>query len=118
MGVLIRVASLASRHGFGFSERAVLFLSWCDRDRMLDMKRVLGCVALGLATLAASAQWSNPTDDIPAYNRGALLKTAPAAAGGRSADRTVFLTLVPDDGVCDGGEDPWGAKSAAVLLPV
>jgi Protein of unknown function with PCYCGC motif len=35
---------------------------------MLNMKRILGCLALGLATLAASAQWSNPADDIPAYN--------------------------------------------------
>jgi hypothetical protein len=32
------------------------------------MKRLLGCIALGLVTLAASAQWSNPATDIPAYN--------------------------------------------------
>lgn len=32
------------------------------------MKRVLGCLALGMVTMAASAQWSNPSDDIPAYN--------------------------------------------------
>ena len=35
---------------------------------MMSMKKILGCLALGLATLAASAQWSNPADDIPAYN--------------------------------------------------
>ncbi len=35
---------------------------------MLNMKRILGCLALGLVTLAASAQWSNPADEIPAYN--------------------------------------------------
>ncbi len=41
------------------------------------MKRTLGSLALGLATLAASAQWSDPANDIPAYNRAPLLKTAP-----------------------------------------
>lgn len=41
------------------------------------MKRAFGCVALGLATLVASAQWSNPAEDVPAYNRGVLVKTAP-----------------------------------------
>ena len=32
------------------------------------MKRVLGTLALGLLTLAASAQWTNPSADVPAYN--------------------------------------------------
>ena len=36
-----------------------------------DMKRLLGCVALVLVTLAASAQFSNPANDIPAYNPAA-----------------------------------------------
>jgi hypothetical protein len=31
------------------------------------MKKLLGSLALGLVALAASAQWSNPADDIPAY---------------------------------------------------
>jgi uncharacterized protein with PCYCGC motif len=35
---------------------------------MEGMKKVLGCMALGLVTIMASAQWSNPADDIPAYN--------------------------------------------------
>jgi hypothetical protein len=35
---------------------------------MEGMKKVLGCMALGLVTIVASAQWSNPADDIPAYN--------------------------------------------------
>jgi hypothetical protein len=35
------------------------------------MKRILGCLGLGLATIVASAQWTNPADDIPAYNAGA-----------------------------------------------
>ncbi len=46
------------------------------------MKRVLGCLALGLATLVASAQWSNPADDVPAYNRGVVVKTAPPLLAG------------------------------------
>jgi len=32
------------------------------------MKRLLGCVGLVLVTLAASAQFTNPAFDIPAYN--------------------------------------------------
>lgn len=32
------------------------------------MKRVLGCVALALLTLAASAQFGDPARDVPAYN--------------------------------------------------
>ncbi len=31
-------------------------------------KRMVGCVAVGLMTLAASAQWTNPAADVPAYN--------------------------------------------------
>ena len=32
------------------------------------MKRIFGCSRSGLVTIAASAQWSNPAADIPAYN--------------------------------------------------
>ena len=32
------------------------------------MKQVLLSLALGLATVAGYAQWSNPADDIPAYH--------------------------------------------------
>ena len=35
---------------------------------MSSMKRFLGCLALGLATMAASAQWSDPAYDVPAYH--------------------------------------------------
>ena len=35
---------------------------------MKPMKRVVGTLALGLLTLAASAQWTNPSADVPAYN--------------------------------------------------
>ena len=39
------------------------------------MKKLLGLLALGVVTLVASAQWSNPADDVPAYNA-----TAPKGA--------------------------------------
>ena len=46
------------------------------------MKRILGCIALGLATLAASAQWTNPSEDVPAYNASAPVKPIPAVLSG------------------------------------
>ncbi len=47
-----------------------------------NMKRVIGCVALGLATMVASAQWTNPSDDVPAYNATAPRKHLPAILSG------------------------------------
>jgi len=35
---------------------------------MMAMKRVLGCVAVVLVAIAASAQFGGPGNDIPAYN--------------------------------------------------
>jgi len=32
------------------------------------MKRLLGCIGLAVLTLAASAQFTNPANDVPAYN--------------------------------------------------
>jgi hypothetical protein len=46
------------------------------------MKRILGCIALGLVTLAASAQWTNPADDIPAYNSAAPTRPLPHILSG------------------------------------
>jgi hypothetical protein len=46
------------------------------------MKRILGCIALGLVTMAASAQWTNPSDDVPAYNATAPVKPLPAVMSG------------------------------------
>ncbi len=46
------------------------------------MKRILGCIALGLATLAASAQWTNPSEDVPAYNASAPVKPLPPVLSG------------------------------------
>jgi hypothetical protein len=46
------------------------------------MKRIFGCIALGLATLAASAQWTNPSEDVPAYNASAPVKPLPPVLKG------------------------------------
>ena len=46
------------------------------------MRRVLGCLALGLLTLAASAQWTNPSNDVPAYNLGAPKQALPPVLSG------------------------------------
>ncbi len=46
------------------------------------MKRILGLFALGLVTIAASAQWSNPAADIPAYNAKPPAKPLPPMLAG------------------------------------
>jgi hypothetical protein len=46
------------------------------------MKQVLGCVALGLITMAASAQWTNPAADVPAYNASAPTRALPPVLSG------------------------------------
>ncbi len=46
------------------------------------MKKFLGVAMLGLVALVASAQWSNPADDVPAYNAAAPTRTlAPILSG-------------------------------------
>ena len=49
---------------------------------MSAMKRIFGCVILGLVTMAASAQWSDPASDIPAYNAAAPTKPIPPVLSG------------------------------------
>jgi Protein of unknown function with PCYCGC motif len=46
------------------------------------MKRFLACAALAIVTLAASAQWTNPSDDVPAYHAGAPTKLQPPILSG------------------------------------
>ena len=50
--------------------------------RISLLERVVGCAVLGLLTLGASAQWSNPSDDIPAYNALPPSKTLPPVMSG------------------------------------
>ncbi len=46
------------------------------------MKKLLGILALGLVAIAASAQWSNPAEDIPAYNAAAPSRPLPPVLEG------------------------------------
>jgi hypothetical protein len=49
------------------------------------MRRILLTAAIGLITVAGYAQWSNPTDDIPAYHPAAPASAAalPAILSGK-----------------------------------
>ena len=49
---------------------------------MVSMKKLIGCVALGLVALVASAQWSNPADDLPSYNAAAPTRPLPGVLSG------------------------------------
>lgn len=57
---------------------------------MRGMKRILGCLALGLITLAASAQWTNPSDDVPAYNAAAPTRPLPHILSGNQLSGIYF----------------------------
>lgn len=46
------------------------------------MKRFFGLLALGLATVVASAQWSNPAVEVPAYNAKSPSKPLPPILSG------------------------------------
>ncbi len=49
---------------------------------IFSMKKLIGCLVLALAALAASAQWNNPADDIPAYNASAPTRPLPPVLHG------------------------------------
>ncbi len=46
------------------------------------MKRLLALAAIAFATVAASAQWGNPAEDIPAYNAAAPHAPLPPVLAG------------------------------------
>jgi hypothetical protein len=46
------------------------------------MKKWIGCLGLGLLTVVASAQWSNPSGDVPAYNAAPPARPLPAVLSG------------------------------------
>ncbi|WP_263384128.1 CYCXC family (seleno)protein [Granulicella arctica] len=54
------------------------------------MKRWIGCLALGLLTVVASAQWSNPAEDVPAYNSAAPAKPLPPVLSGNQLSGPYF----------------------------
>jgi hypothetical protein len=45
-------------------------------------KRLIGTLGLGLLTLAASAQWTNPSNDVPAYHLDAPKEKLPPILSG------------------------------------
>jgi hypothetical protein len=58
---------------------------------MIDrMKKLMGFAVLGLVALAASAQWSNPAADIPAFNMGAPSGKLPPIMSGTQLSGPYF----------------------------
>lgn len=54
------------------------------------MKKILGCVVVGLVTLAATAQFGDPAKDIPAYNNGSPKGPLPAVMSGAQLSGPYF----------------------------
>jgi len=59
------------------------------------MKKFWACATLALITLAASSQWSdaqwtNPSNDVPAYNNGAPTKPLPPLLSGKDLTGPYF----------------------------
>jgi hypothetical protein len=46
------------------------------------MKKLIGLLSLAVVALAASAQWTNPADDIPSYNSAAPTRPLPPILSG------------------------------------
>jgi len=57
------------------------------------MKKILGCMALVALTLAASAQFTNPAADIPAYHLGPATTTLPALMSGTQLTGPYFAHI-------------------------
>jgi len=54
------------------------------------MKRLLGCLAVVLVTIAASAQFGDPAQDIPAYNAAPPTHTLPPVLSGAQLNGIYF----------------------------
>jgi hypothetical protein len=54
------------------------------------MKKLIGIFALGAVAIAASAQWSNPAEDIPAYNSLAPTRPLPPIMSGQQLTGPYF----------------------------
>lgn len=54
------------------------------------MNRIWSCLAIGLGTMVASAQWTNPSNDVPAYNAGAPKAPLPAILSGNQLTGIYF----------------------------
>jgi hypothetical protein len=60
------------------------------RDYHSGMKKSLGVAVLGAVALAASAQWSVPSEDVPAYNAMAPAKPLPPVMSGTQLSGPYF----------------------------
>ena len=54
------------------------------------MKKFWACAALALITLAASAQWTNPSNDVPAYSATVPKQAQPALMTGKQLTGPYF----------------------------
>lgn len=54
------------------------------------MRKLIGIFALGAVAIAASAQWSNPAEDIPAYNVLAPTRPLPPIMSGQQLTGPYF----------------------------
>jgi Protein of unknown function with PCYCGC motif len=54
------------------------------------MKKFWACAAIALVTLAASAQWTNPSNDVPAYHNAAPTTTQPPLLSGKDLSGPYF----------------------------
>ena len=54
------------------------------------MKKLLGLASLAVVAIAASAQWTNPAEDIPAYNSAAPTRPLPAVMSGTQLTGAYF----------------------------
>ena len=54
------------------------------------MKKLLSLIVLAVVAVAASAQWSNPADDIPAYNAAAPTRPLPPVLSGQQLTGPYF----------------------------
>ncbi len=57
---------------------------------MRNLRRVAGLTVLAGITLVATAQWSNPADDIPSYNAAAPTRPLPAVLSGAQLSGPYF----------------------------
>jgi len=58
------------------------------------MKRLLICAALATLTVASYAQWSDPSNDIPAYNASAPTRPLPPVLEANNLPGRTFNTAI------------------------
>ena len=82
------------------------------------MKKIFGYLFLGLLTLAASAQWSNPSSDVPAYNREVPKQPQPPIMSGNQLTGPYFEHSYQVVAYKMAAKIPNVLSPAALLLPL